>query len=98
MDLQHIRVTAVDSKGRQVPMENGSVSFTVSPGAEIVAVDNGDMTSHEINTLPHIQMHRGTALVVIRAGHQPGKVQLRAELNSKNVNKKIAAKCELTLQ
>ena len=97
VDLQHIRVTAIDRQGRVVPMENGEVKFHVEGGADIVGVDNGDMTNHEINTLPHIHMHRGGALVILRSGKNSGKMRLRAELKSSSVGKTIVGKCELTM-
>lgn len=79
IDLQHVRVTAVDRHGRRVPSVDDEVTFTVEGDARIVAVDNGDMTNHEVNTLPHIRMHNGTALVILRAGRAESKVRLRAE-------------------
>ncbi len=78
-DLQHVRVTAVDRKGRRVPTATGEVTFTVEGDARIVAVDNGDITNHEINTLPHIHMYDGTALVILRAGCNGGKITLHAK-------------------
>lgn len=97
VDLQHIRVTAIDRQGRVVPMENGEVEFHVEGGVDIVGVDNGDMTNHEINTLPHIHMHRGSALVILRSGKNSGKMRLRAELKSSSAGKTIIGKCELTM-
>lgn len=81
-DLQHVRVTAVDRQGRRVPSVTEEVKFTVEGDAKIVAVDNGDMTNHEVNTLPHIHMHDGSALVVLRAGRNGGKVILYAKTGS----------------
>lgn len=78
LDLQHVRLTAVDSKGRIDPTFNAEISFSVDGDARIVAVDNGDMTNHEVNTLPHIHAHQGTALVILRAGRKPGRVTLKA--------------------
>lgn len=79
MDLQHVRVTAVDSKGRRAASFNGNVSFALDGNARIIAVDNGDMTDHEINTEQHIRMHRGSALVILRAGREAGKIKLTAK-------------------
>ena len=93
-DLLHVRVTAVDKKGRPVPTENGEVGFTVEGDASIIAVDNGDMTDHEINTQPHVRMHRGGALVILRSGTGVGQVCLRAELKSSDTGKIIVGKCE----
>ncbi|MDO4934306.1 MAG: glycoside hydrolase family 2 TIM barrel-domain containing protein, partial [Prevotella sp.] len=47
-DLQHIRVSAVDKKGRRVQGEHGLLTFSVDGPAEIVGVINGDITSEEL--------------------------------------------------
>jgi beta-galactosidase len=79
-DLQHVRVTAVDSKGRVVPMAEDEVTFEVTEGdARIVATDNGDMACDELHTSPMRSLHGGRALVILRAGSQAGKVTLSAK-------------------
>lgn len=76
--LMHVRVTAVDSKGRRVPLASQEVTFTVTGDAEIVATDNGDNRSAEVHTAHARTLHNGTALVILRSGLTPGKVTLTA--------------------
>lgn len=76
MDLQHVRVTAVDNKGCRVPMAQGELAFSVEGDAAIIATSNGDMTNHEVDTEPHRQLYNGSALVILRAGQKPSKVTL----------------------
>jgi len=73
MDLQHIRITAVDKKGRRVWDAGDKLAFTVDGDAKIVAVDNGDITSDEMHNGNSRSLFRGTALVILRAGRQPQK-------------------------
>ena len=78
MDLQHIRLTAVDSKGRRCLPCNNELTFEVTEGdARIVAVTNGDITSDELNVTNHRQLWQGQAMVILRSGRQPSKVTLR---------------------
>lgn len=78
-DLCHVRVTAVDSKGRRVPEANGLVTLsTAGDGGRIIAVSNGDMTSDDINNGTTVHLYQGSALVVLRASRQPDKVTLSA--------------------
>ena len=78
MDLQHIRLTAVDSKGRRCLPCNDELTFEVTEGdARIVAVTNGDITSDELNVTNHRQLWQGQAMVILRSGRQPSKVTLR---------------------
>ena len=77
MDLQHVRVTAVDSKGRKVLTCNDEITFEATGDAKIVAVTNGDITSDELNVTNHRQLWQGSAMVILRAGSVPSKVTLK---------------------
>ena len=76
-DLQHIRVTAVDSKGRRCLNVNDELTFTVEGDARIVAVTNGDITSDELNVTDHRSLWQGQAMVILRSGRQPSKITLK---------------------
>ena len=76
-DLQHIRIKAVDSKGRIVPMAQDELTFEVEGDARIVAVSSGNHSSDELNVTNHRKLWNGSALVILRAGRQPSKVILR---------------------
>ena len=78
LDLQHIRVYAVDSKGRRVFDANQNLTFEVEGNARIVAVDNGDLTSEELHVGNQRRLFQGSALVILRSGQQPGEVILKA--------------------
>ena len=77
IDLQHIRVTAVDSKGRRCLNVNDELTFTVEGDARIVAVTNGDITSDELNVTNHRSLWQGQAMVILRSGRQPSKITLK---------------------
>ena len=76
-DLQHIRITAVDAKGRKVLLAQDELKFSVEGDASIAAVSNGDITSDELNVTDHRQLWQGQAMVILRSGRQPSKVTLR---------------------
>ena len=87
-DLMHVRVYAVDKKGRRVLNVKDAkafdkLTFQVKGDANIVAVDNGNIASDELHIgktqlEKSIQRHlfQGSALVILRAGKQNGKVEL----------------------
>jgi beta-galactosidase len=77
-DLMHVRVTAVDAKGRTVPTADDEITFSVEGDARIVATDNGDMTCDERHTSPVRSLHQGTAMVILRAGLSPARIILKA--------------------
>ncbi|MBQ3827361.1 MAG: DUF4982 domain-containing protein, partial [Prevotella sp.] len=68
MDLQHIRIEAVDRKGRRVPMAQDELTFSVEGDARIVAVTNGDNNSEELNVQDHRRLWNGSAMVILRSG------------------------------
>lgn len=87
-DLMHVRIYAVDKKGRRVLNVKDAkafdkLTFTVKGDANIVAVDNGNITSDELHIgktqlEKTIQRHlfQGSALVILRASDKPGKIEL----------------------
>lgn len=87
-DLMHVRIYAVDKKGRRVlNMKDAKafdkLTFQVKGDANIVAVDNGNIASDELHigktqlekTIQR-NLFQGSALVILRAGKQNGKVEL----------------------
>ena len=87
-DLMHVRVYAVDKKGRRVMNLKdknafSKLAFSVKGDADIVAVDNGNIYSDELhvgkkqlNKTAERALYQGSALVILRAGTQPSKVEL----------------------
>ena len=90
-DLMHVRIYAADKKGRRVLNVKDAnafdkLTFTVKGDANIVAVDNGNIASDELHIgktqlEKSIQRHlfQGSALVILRAGDKPGKIELSVE-------------------
>lgn len=81
MDLQYVKVYAVDSKGRKVPTATGLATFEVSGAAKLIAVDNGDHYSDELFGGNTRQLHHGFALGVVRAGQMPGEVKIKVSVS-----------------
>jgi len=79
LDLQHVRIAAVDKKGRQSAIANQQVTFAVEGPAEIVAVVNGDHDSDEMHTGNTRKLFQGTCTVILRSKpHVQGQVLLTA--------------------
>ena len=93
MDLQHVRIYAVDMKGRRVYNAQQELTFTVSDGAEIIAVSSGDHKGDELNVTNHRRLWHGSAMVILRAGSKPSKVTLKTTSdNFKTVVNKFETK------
>ena len=91
IDLMHIRIQAVDSKGRRVPMAQDELHFAVEGDAQIVAVSNGNHNSDELNVTDHRHLWNGSALVILRASRHPSKIVLKTSADG---FKTIATKLE----
>lgn len=92
-DLQHLRIYAVDSKGRRVHDVNSHLRFRVEGDATIVAVDNGNIVSHELHAVPERDLFHGSALVILRAGQSPSEITLITECDDfKTVKTKLQTK------
>ena len=79
MDLQHVRIYAVDKKGRRVYNAQQELTFTVSDGAEIIAVSSGDHKGDELNVTNKRRLYNGSAMVILRSGCQAAKPVLTIE-------------------
>jgi len=75
-DLQHIRITAVDKKGRRVLSADDLLTFSIKGDAEIIAVSNGDISSAESCTGNSRSLWSGSALVILRSGEHPSDITL----------------------
>ncbi|WP_316807736.1 glycoside hydrolase family 2 TIM barrel-domain containing protein [Pedobacter agri] len=76
MDLQYVRVYAIDSEGRKVPTAAGEVAFDVEGSANLIAVDNGDHASNELFSGNKKNLHKGFVMAILRSKQIAGKVKL----------------------
>lgn len=80
MDLQHLRIYAVDSKGRRVQTAAGEVKVTVnSKNATLVAMSSGDNKSDELNNTDSRRLYKGSVLAILRAGLDGGETTVTAQ-------------------
>jgi beta-galactosidase len=77
-DLSFVTVTVVDSNGAPVPDAEPMIRLTLSGGATIAGVDNGDQVDHERFQRDSVRLYAGKALVIVRAARQPGAATLSA--------------------
>ena len=78
IDLQHVRIVAVDSKGRRVQTTDQEVTFAVEGAASIVGVINGDINSDELTVGTTRRLYNGTCTVILRSTREAGDVVLSA--------------------
>ena len=93
MDLQHIRVIAVDSKGRRVSTAVGDVSVKVEGNATLAAMSNGNINTDELSVTDHQKLFNGSCLAILRAGTTPSPVTVTVSAPGlKSTKLKLATK------
>lgn len=79
MDLQHVVVNALDSKGRRDYGARQPLKFKVDGPAEIVGVINGDINSEELTVGDTRRLFNGAAVVILRSTQEEGPVTLNVK-------------------
>lgn len=77
-DIQYVKVTAVDSKGRKVFDADQLVSFKLQGDATIAGVGSGDISSNESMVGSQHTLWHGAGQIVLRSGQNPGTIVLEA--------------------
>jgi beta-galactosidase len=85
-DLSVVTVSAVDPRGRLVPLADNDVTFDVTGPGRIIGVGNGDPSSHEADTFAsradgeatwHRRLFHGLAQVIVQSTGEAGDIRLR---------------------
>lgn len=93
MDLQHVAISAVDSKGRRDYGARQPLKFNVNGPAEIVGVINGNLYSDELTVGDTRNLYNGAAVVILRSTQEAGPVTLNVTTEGlKPVNLKLETK------
>ena len=93
MDLQHIRVIAVDSKGRRVSNAVGDVTVKVEGNATLAAMSNGNINTDELSVTDSQTLFNGSCLAILRAGTTPSPVSVTVSAPGlKSTKLKLATK------
>ena len=79
-DLSFVTVQVRDAEGRPVPRSHPPLRFTIEGAGDLVAVDNGDPTSHVPFQSREMKAFNGLCLAIVRtrAGER-GDIRLRVE-------------------
>lgn len=77
-DVIYLHAKVVDEKGVLCPNASKMISFSVSPNADLVAVDNGNIMSHEQYKANSRLTFRGTCQAILRAKDRSGIIDIKA--------------------
>ena len=88
-DLAFVKVSLVDEKGIFVPTASDNLIFEVTGEGSFKAVCNGDATSLEVFTEPHMHLFSGELVVVVKLGKTSGATKLTVRCPERNIVKTI---------
>jgi len=81
-DAVVMNVTALDAKGREVPIADNLVQFEVKGSGRIIGVGNGDPSSHEpdkyLSGAYQRRLFNGKCQVIVQAAKEAGSISLTA--------------------
>ena len=85
----YITVTMLDEQGNPVPDADNELFFTVSGAGHFKAVCNGDPTSLQSFTEPHMKLFHGKLVVIVEGDNKKGDITLTVHDKEMNISKNI---------
>ncbi len=77
-DLCYVTVSLVDAAGHEIPDASDEIEIEVEGQGAFRAVCNGDATSLEVFTEPHMRLFSGKLVVTLQASKEKGLVRMKA--------------------
>jgi beta-galactosidase len=74
----HVEVFVTDDSGETVYSATDTIQFEVAGQGRILAVDSGDIRSHEDFRVPARKAYQGRCLVLLQSGSAAGRIVLKA--------------------
>ncbi|MCR4853188.1 MAG: DUF4982 domain-containing protein [Prevotella sp.] len=90
-DISFVTVSLVDENGTLIPNADDGLQFFVEGEGRFQAACNGDATSLESFTQPHMKLFNGQLVVLVRTTEKSGDITLRVE----DIRRKITSSITL---
>jgi beta-galactosidase len=78
IDLSHVEISVVDAEGKLVYEADNQIEFELTGPGRIIAVDSGDIRSHESFQVPARKAYHGKCLAIMQSTTKSGRIRLRA--------------------
>ena len=78
-EIAYIGLMAADDQGREVPVNDISVTVEISGEGELLAAGSASPTIQGSFTDPAVPLFRGRALIIVRSSGEPGNISIHAE-------------------
>lgn len=79
-DVTFITATIVDDKGIRCANADSEIKFSINDSGKIIAVDNGNIISHESYQGSTRRAYQGKAIAIIKANKNSGTISVNADV------------------
>lgn len=88
-DLAFITVSLLDKDGNECPLADDELTFEVKGAGTFKAACNGDATSLDSFTQPHMRLFSGKLVIVVQSKAQKGDIILTVRDGKRNMEKSL---------
>ena len=88
-DLAFITVSLLDKDGNECPLADDELTFEVKGAGTFKAACNGDATSLDSFTQPHMRLFSGKLVIVVQSKAQKGDIILTVKNGKRNMEKSL---------
>lgn len=88
-DLAFITVSLLDKDGNECPLTDDELTFEVKGAGTFKAACNGDATSLDSFTQPHMRLFSGKLVIVVQSKAQKGDIILTVKDGKRNMEKSL---------
>ena len=88
-DLAFVTVSLLDKDGNVCPLADDELTFEVTGAGTFKAACNGDATSLEPFTQPHMRLFSGKLVIIVQSKTQKGNIILTVKDGKRNIEKTI---------
>lgn len=88
-DLAFITVSLLDKDGNECPLADDELTFEVTGAGTFKAACNGDATSLDSFTQPHMRLFSGKLVILVQSKAQKGDIILTVKDGKRNIEKTL---------
>ena len=88
-DLAFVTVSLLDKDGNECPLADDELTFEVTGAGTFKAACNGDATSLEPFTQPHMRLFSGKLVILVQSKVQKGDIILTVKDGKRNIEKTL---------
>ncbi|NJD22253.1 MAG: glycoside hydrolase family 2 protein [Melioribacter sp.] len=101
-DVSIVTVTALDLRGREVPVADNLIKFEITGNGKIIGVGNGDPSSHEADKYLDGNYRRslfnGKCQIIVQSNKEKGIITLRATSDNLKSDELVIQTSDITLR